>query len=178
MNRVILVNKNNRKIGEMEKMEAHQKGLLHRAFSIFVFNNNKQLLLQQRNPKKYHSGGLWTNTVCSHPAPGEKYSQAVHRRLMEEMGFDCSLKKLGCFIYKAKFNNGLTEHEYDCIFAGKYNGHCKPNSEEISDFCWLSLNEIQVDIKNNPDNYTFWFKNIFLNSNSFSLLQKFLKKGY
>lgn len=175
MNKVILVDKNNRKIGEMEKLEAHQKGLLHRAFSIFVFNKNNELLLQQRNPKKYHSGGLWTNTVCSHPAPGETYNAAVHRRLQEEMGFDCTLIKLGCFIYRATFQNGLTENEYDCIFAGKYDGNINPDPTEISDYCWFSLEEISKNIKNDPEKYTFWFKKILSDKETLHLLQNYLK---
>ncbi|OQB05699.1 MAG: Isopentenyl-diphosphate Delta-isomerase [bacterium ADurb.Bin212] len=175
MDKVILVNKNNRKIGEMEKLEAHQKGLLHRAFSIFVFNKDNELLLQQRNPKKYHSGGLWTNTVCSHPAPGETYNVAVHRRLKEEMGFDCTLVKLGCFIYRAAFPNGLIENEYDCIFAGKYDGVIEPNSEEISDHCWLNLEEISENIQDNPEKYTFWFKKILSDKETLHLLQNYLR---
>lgn len=175
MDKVILVDKKNRKIGEMEKLEAHQKGLLHRAFSIFVFNNENQLLLQRRNPQKYHSGGLWTNTVCSHPAPGESYITAVHRRLKEEMGFDCSPVKLGCFVYKAVFENGLTENEYDCIFAGRYDEEIKPDPTEIADSCWLSLEEVRIDIKNKPDQYTFWFKKIFEDKETFCLLQDYIK---
>lgn len=175
MDKVILVDKNNRKIGEMEKLEAHQKGLLHRAFSIFVFNDHGGLLMQQRNPKKYHSGGLWTNTVCSHPAPGENYFRAVHRRLVEEMGFDCPLKKLGCFIYKAKFDNGLTEHEYDCVFAGRFVGKIKPDPDEISNSCWLSLEDIRKDINNNPEKYTFWFKKILSDTETLRLLQDYIK---
>ncbi len=175
MNKVILVDKSNRKIGEMEKLEAHQKGLLHRAFSIFVFNNRNELLIQQRNPQKYHSGGLWTNTVCSHPAPGETYNVAVHRRLKEEAGFDCSLKKLGCFVYKTEFNNGLTEHEYDCVFAGRYDGTIEPDPIEISDYCWLDLKEICKNIKNDPEKYTFWFKKILSDTETLHLLQNYLK---
>lgn len=176
MDKVILVDKKNRKIGEMEKLEAHQKGLLHRAFSIFVFNNQNQLLLQQRNPRKYHSGGLWTNTVCSHPSPGESYSKAIHRRLREEMGFDCPLEKLGCFIYKASFENGLTENEYDCVFAGRYEGRIGPDPAEITEFQWLNLETVNLDIKKRPEAYTFWFKKIFSDKNIFELIENYLNK--
>ncbi len=172
MNKVILVDKNNRKIGEMEKLEAHQKGLLHRAFSIFIFNVKGQLLLQKRNSKKYHSGGLWTNTVCSHPMPSESYPQAVHRRLKEEMGFDCSVKKIGCFIYKAEFDNGLTEHEYDCVYKGIYNNSPSPDPEEIDDTRWDIIENIQSDITLNPNNYTFWFKKILNDNRIVNLLKK------
>lgn len=174
MDKVILVDKNNRKIGEMEKLEAHQKGLLHRAFSIFVFNDKNELLIQQRNPTKYHSGGLWTNTVCSHPSPGESYTKATSRRLQEEMGFDCPLIKLGCFVYKAEFDNGLTENEYDCIFAGRYNGEIDPNRDEVSDYKWISLKQIEGDILDNPRKYTFWFKRIFSHQGTSNLLKKFV----
>ena len=145
---VVLVDKNNRKIGVAEKLQAHKDGQLHRAFSVFVFNKNNELLVQKRNSNKYHSGGLWSNTVCSHPKPGETYLAAAHRRLEEEMGFNCPLKKISCFIYKASFANGLTEHEYDCVFIGKYDGVIHPDPEEIEDYKWISLQNLKADIKN------------------------------
>ncbi len=175
MTQVILVDKNNRKIGEMEKLEAHQKGLLHRAFSVFIFNSGKELLLQKRNSSKYHSGGLWTNTVCSHPMPGESYLQAVHRRLQEEMGFDCPVKKIGNFIYKAEFDDGLIEHEYDCVYTGIYNGIPLPNQEEIEDIRWMNIKNIQSDIALNPNIYTYWFKKILGDKN---LVQLFNNTTY
>jgi len=156
--KVILVDENNRKIGEEEKIKAHKDGKLHRAFSIFVFNHRGELLIQQRAKEKYHCGGLWANTCCSHPKPGEICSRAIHRRLKEEMGFDCKLKKLFCFTYKAKFENGLSENEYDCVFFGNFSGKPKPNSEEVSKHKWISIKELREDIKKNPNKYAIWFK--------------------
>lgn len=160
MNKVILVNNKNEIIGTEEKLKAHKEGLLHRAFSIFIFNDKNELMLQRRALEKYHNGGIWTNTVCSHPQPEETYQQAVHRRLKEEMRFDCELKKKSCFIYKAKFDNGLTEHEYDCVFVGNYNNEPKLNPEEAMDWKWISLPNLKNEIKINPKNYTFWMKEI------------------
>ena len=119
---VVLVNEKDEAIGTMEKMAAHEKALLHRAFSVFVFNKNGDLLMQQRAHSKYHSGGLWTNTCCSHPRPGEHVADAANRRLQEEMGFTTSLNKAFDFTYKAAFDNGLTEHEFDHVFIGIYEG--------------------------------------------------------
>ncbi len=155
---IILVNKHNRKIGVAEKIKTHQKGWLHRAFSIFVFNSKRELLIQQRAKSKYHSGGIWANTVCSHPRPNETYQQAIHRRLQEEMGFDCPLKKLFCFIYKAEFTNGLIENEYDCVFIGKYNGPLKANPKEVMNYKWISLIDLKKDIKRYPNKYSIWLK--------------------
>ncbi len=161
MEKVILVDKNNKELGFEEKLEAHKKGLLHRAFSIFVFNQNGELLLQQRDKNKYHSGGLWTNTVCSHPKPDESYEKAVHRRLKEEMGFDCELKKVGCFTYRAEFDNGLTENEYDCVFMGIYDSKdIYPDKKEVEDYKWIKAEELIVDTKKHPKKYTPWFKEI------------------
>jgi isopentenyl-diphosphate delta-isomerase len=156
--KVVLVDKNNRKIGVEEKIKAHKEGKLHRAFSIFVFNSKRELMLQQRAKIKYHSGGLWTNTVCSHPKPNENYQQAVHRRLKEEMGFNCKLKKLFCFIYCVRFQNGLIENEYDCIFIGNFNGKPKPNPKEVMDYKWVSIKKLKEDIIKNPNRYTAWLK--------------------
>jgi len=154
---VILVDKRNRKIGVEEKIKAHKQGRLHRAFSIFVFNSKNELLIQQRAKTKYHSGGLWTNTCCSHPRPNETYNQAVHRRLKQEMGFDCKLKKVFCFIYKADFSN-LIENEYDCVFIGKSNKQPKPNPNEIMNYKWISLENLKKDIKKHPKKYSVWLK--------------------
>lgn len=155
---VILVDKNNRKIGIEEKMKAHREGKLHRAFSIFIFNSKGESLIQQRAVTKYHSGGLWSNTVCSHPKPDESYEQAVHRRLKEEMGFDCKLKKLFCFIYKTSFQSGLIENEYDCVFIGKFDGKPKPDTREIMDYKWVPTEELRQDITKNPEKYSVWSK--------------------
>lgn len=156
--KVILVDNRNRKTGVEEKIKAHEEGKLHRTFSIFVFNKMGELLLQQRAKTKYHSAGLWTNTVCSHPKLGETYYQATNRRLKEEMGFDCALKKKFCFIYKTKFGNGLTEHEYDCIFTGEFDGIPKPEPEEVVGYRWISPKELNEDIKKTPEKYTVWLK--------------------
>ena len=160
---VILVDENDQEIGTMEKQEAHEKGLLHRAFSVFVFNENKKLLLQQRALTKYHSAGLWTNTCCSHPRIGETIEQAAHRRLMEEMGFDCELSTKTSFIYKAAFENGLTEHEFDHVLVGSFNGEINFNPTEVKKFKWINLEELQIDLLQNNQNYTAWFKIIFDN---------------
>ncbi|MDX2190488.1 MAG: isopentenyl-diphosphate Delta-isomerase [Bacteroidota bacterium] len=161
MEEVILVDTNDNQLGVMEKLEAHQKSLLHRAFSVFVFNDRDELLLQQRNPNKYHSGGLWTNTCCGHPRPNETVEAAASRRLFEEMGFTTELQKQFSFIYKTQFANGLTEHELDYVFFGKFNGIFTPNPSEVSGIRYHTLNDIEKDIQSNPDNYTSWFKICF-----------------
>lgn len=158
---VVLVNENDEKIGLMPKQEAHEKALLHRAFSVFVFNENNELMLQQRALDKYHSPGLWTNTCCSHQRDGETNIEAGKRRLQEEMGFATDLKETISFIYKAPFDNGLTEHEYDHILVGSFNGKPKINPEEVADWKWMSLEDVKSDIKKNPSIYTEWFKIIF-----------------
>jgi len=155
---VILVNKKDLPLGTMEKIEAHERGELHRAFSVFVFNPQGQLMLQKRADDKYHSPGLWTNTVCSHPRTGEKTIEAAHRRLMEEMGFDCELEEAFSFIYKAHVGDGLIEHEYDHVFIGTTDKTPKPNPEEVSDWKYVWMGELYTDIENNPQNYTEWFK--------------------
>ncbi len=147
--KVILIDKNNKKIGIEEKIKAHKKGKLHRSFSIFVFNSNEELLLQKRAKTKYHSGGLWSNTACSHPRPKENLGKAVHRRLKEEMGFDCKLKKAFCFNYKTKFSNGLIENEHDCVFIGEFNGKPKPNKREVEDYKWVTPDEL-LDLDHIP----------------------------
>lgn len=153
---VVLVNKNNRKIGVEEKIRVHQEGKLHRAFSIFIFNSKGELLIQQRAKSKYHSGGLWSNTVCSHPKPSETYYQSTHRRLQEEMGFDCKLKKIFHFIYRANLNDGLIENEFDSVFIGKYDKNPNPNLDEVMDYRWISIKKLKADIKANPNKYTIW----------------------
>ena len=158
---VILVDKDNNKIGLMPKMEAHKKALLHRAFSVFVFNDAGELMLQQRAAEKYHSPLLWTNTCCSHQRDGETNLEAGKRRLQEEMGFQCKLEEVFSFIYKAPFDNGLTEHELDHVMVGKYNGLPKINKEEVQDYKWMTLEEVKVDMELNPSIYTAWFQIIF-----------------
>jgi len=154
---VVLVDVNDNQIGIEEKMKAHQKGVLHRAFSIFVFNKKSELLLHKRASGKYHSGGLWTNTCCSHPRPDEGLKNAIHRRLQEEMGFDTVLNKKFDFIYKATVGD-LTEHEFDHVFFGVYEGDIKPDPEEVEDIKWMTISDLQNDMKSNPEKYTAWFR--------------------
>ena len=158
---VILVNEKDEKIGLMPKQEAHEKGVLHRAFSVFIFNGQNELLLQQRALHKYHSPGLWTNTCCSHQRDGESSVEAGKRRLFEEMGFDADLKETTSFIYKAPFDNGLTEHELDHILVGNFEGIPNINKHEVASWKWMDLEEVKSDIQNNPDIYSAWFKIIF-----------------
>ena len=159
--KVILVDENDNQVGVMPKLEAHQKGLLHRAFSVFIFNSKYELLLQKRASSKYHSGGLWTNTCCSHPREGEEILDAAKRRLIEEMGIDTSLRKVHDFIYKAELDNDLTEHEFDHVFYGIYNEDPIINEDEADDFKWIDMDSLNEDIKQNGDNYTIWFKIAF-----------------
>lgn len=158
---VILVDENDSALGAMEKFEAHKKGLLHRAFSIFIFNTQGELLLQKRAKKKYHSGGLWTNTCCSHPYPGEEIKAAAERRLKEEMGISCKLIFAFHFLYKASLDNGFTEHEFDHVFYGISDEPPNLNSSEVEDFKYKNLNKIRLDIETSPSIYTSWFRVCF-----------------
>jgi len=154
---VILVNEHDEPMGVMEKMEAHRKAVLHRAFSIFIFNNKGEMLLQQRALGKYHSGGLWTNACCSHPAPGEDTLDAATRRLQEEMGFTTSLEKIFDFVYQCEFEHGLTEYEFDHVFVGIYEGKMLPDPAEVKDYCYKSIEEINATLLSHPQKYTAWF---------------------
>mgnify|MGYP003658742840 FL=1 len=154
---VILVDQSDNQIGIMEKLEAHEKGLLHRAFSVFIFNQHNQMMIHQRALNKYHSPGLWTNACCSHQQPGESNEQAAHRRLFEEMGFDCELEKQFEFTYRAEFSNGLIEHEYDHVFVGQYSAKPQPNPSEVNDWKWININDLEEDTLENPEKYTPWF---------------------
>ena len=154
---VILVDENDNSIGASEKMEAHIGGILHRAFSIFIFNNKGEMLLQQRSLNKYHSAGLWTNACCSHPFPGEQTSDAALRRLDEELGFETAIEKIFDFVYKANFDNGLIEHEFDHVFVGEYNGVIDFNKGEVMNICYKSIPEIRLSLQTNPGKYTAWF---------------------
>lgn len=158
MSEVILVDENDKKVGTEEKIRVHKEGKLHRAFSIFVFNSEGKLLLQKRAKSKYHSGGLWSNTCCSHPKPNESLEKAIHKRLKTEMGFDCELEEIFNFIYSAEFENGLSESEYDHVFKGEFNGKPDPNPNEAEDWKWISLEELKKDMERNPDKYTYWFR--------------------
>ena len=158
---VILVNESDETIGVMDKMEAHRKGELHRAFSVFIFNSKGEMLLQQRAMNKYHSGGLWTNACCSHPGPGEETKEAANRRLKEEMGFETDLKKIFDFVYRSEFENGLIEHEFDHIFVGEFERDIVMNREEVKDFCYKKLDEIRDSLAMQPQKYTAWFQLAF-----------------
>ncbi len=158
---VILVNEKDEKIGLMPKQEAHEKAVLHRAFSVFIFNDANELMLQQRALHKYHSPGLWSNTCCSHQRDGENSIEAGKRRLYEEMGFTTELKETTSFIYKAPFDNGLTEHEFDHVLVGTYNNIPLFNKEEVASWKWMSLEAVQNDIECVPEKYSAWFKIIF-----------------
>lgn len=159
--KVILVDVNDNPIGLMNKLEAHEKALLHRAFSVFILNEKKELMLQQRAHHKYHSPLLWTNTCCSHQRENETNIQAGTRRLHEEMGFVTELKEMFHFIYKAPFDNGLTEHELDHVMIGYYNDVPVINDDEVESWKWMKIEDIKNDMITNPDIYTVWFKIIF-----------------
>lgn len=155
---IILVDDKDNQIGTGEKMAVHKAGKLHRAFSIFVFNSQRELMLQKRASGKYHCGGLWTNTCCSHPRPNENLIEATKRRLQEEMGFGCDLEEVLSFIYKVKFDNGLVEHEFDHVLVGKFDSEPEINPDEVEDWRWIKMEDLFKDIKLNPDNYTPWFR--------------------
>ncbi|MCC6182398.1 MAG: isopentenyl-diphosphate Delta-isomerase [Bacteroidia bacterium] len=155
---VILVDEQDNEIGVMEKMQAHKEGVLHRAFSIFIFNSKNELLLQQRALSKYHSAGLWTNTCCSHPRPNETIKDAAARRLFEEMGLTSDLTIKTHFIYKSTFENGLTEHEFDYVLIGYTQAVPVINPEEVHNYKWKDIASIKKDLVENPQHYTAWFK--------------------
>ena len=158
---VILVDSSNSEIGTMEKMEAHKKGELHRAFSIFVFNDKGEMLIHQRADEKYHCGGLWTNAVCSHPRPGEKQIDALTRKMDQEMGFYSEVEKVFDFKYRAELENGLIEHEYDEVYFAIYNGDFNPNPEEVKAYRFALIEDIRREIAEKPELFTPWFKMIF-----------------
>jgi isopentenyl-diphosphate delta-isomerase len=158
MEHVVLVDNNDNPIGTMEKLEAHQKAVLHRAFSILLFNSKGELLLQKRAAGKYHSGLLWTNTCCSHPLPDESMEQATKRKLLQEMGIEVELEFAYKFIYKAELDKNLIEHEYDYVFIGQYDGDPTINPDEVDDWKYINLIKLKEDIRDNPDQYTAWFK--------------------
>ena len=158
---VILVDENDTPLGIMEKMEAHEKGLLHRAFSVFIFNNEGEILMQQRALDKYHSAGLWTNSCCSHPFPGEDTLDAANRRLQEELGLEADLTFVFKFQYKAAFDNALTEHEIDHVFIGNSDQLPRLNTAEVADFKYMTVEDLITDLASNQQNYTAWFQIIF-----------------
>ena len=158
---VILVNSEDQKIGLMPKLEAHKRGILHRAFSVLIFNKKGELLIQQRALNKYHTPGLWSNTCCSHQIDGETNIEAGKRRLFEEMGFEVELFNFDSFIYNAYFENGLIEYEFDHILVGIFEGTPLINKNEVNDFKWITFDKLQKEIYSSPQNYTVWFRIIF-----------------
>lgn len=158
MEKLILVDRRDRQVGTMEKLEAHRKGLLHRCFSIFIINDENQTLLQRRALDKYHSGGLWSNACCGHQRPGEKTKTAAERRLAEEFGFKSDLREIHSFLYRTKFQNGLTEHEFDHVLAGRFEGTPQPDPKEILEWKWVKLEELKKGIAASPQTYTYWLK--------------------
>ena len=155
---VTLVDENDEDKGSCEKIEAHMTGTLHRAFSVFVFNSQGELLLQKRAKSKYHSKGLWSNTCCGHPRPGESTEAAAHRRLAEEMGFDCPLEEVFHFVYYTNLEDGLCEHEFNHVFIGRSEPEPRLDFDEAEDWKWTDIARLQNDIEDNPDNFTYWFR--------------------
>ncbi|MFL6283804.1 MAG: isopentenyl-diphosphate Delta-isomerase [Pyrinomonadaceae bacterium] len=155
---LILVDAHDRELGVKEKMEAHVEGALHRAFSVFVFDSEKRLLLQKRARTKYHSGGLWSNTACGHPRPGETTLAAARRRLHEEMGFDCELREAFEFLYRAELDGALIEHEYDHVLVGTHEGDPAPDPSEVEDWRWLTMDELRRRLSDEPQSYSYWLK--------------------
>lgn len=172
MEQVVLVTENDEQIGTAEKLLAHQRNLLHRAFSIFIHNGNGEVLLQKRALTKYHSGGLWTNTCCSHPRPGEDLVAAGKRRLQEEMGFSSELVAKFFFVYQADLDNNLSEHELDHVLVGEFNGQFAPNPEEASEVKWITIQELITDVTENPNNYTIWLQ-IIIKQHTKNFIQAF-----
>lgn len=158
MDHVILVDDQDRETGTMEKMAAHREGLLHRAFSVLLFNSKGEILLQKRAGSKYHSGGLWTNTCCSHPLPNEPILEGVRRKLKQEMGIDNRPEFAYKFIYHVALDHGLTEHEYDHVFIGTFDGEPEINEHEVEDWKFMDMAALRSDMQQNPDNYTHWFR--------------------
>ncbi len=159
--RVVLVDSDDRPVGEMDKLQAHREGVLHRAISVFVFNSEGELLLQRRAPGKYHSGGLWTNTCCSHPRPGEPVSKAATRRLQEEMGMACDLEPRFAFVYRSELDGGLVEHEFDHVFVGTSDSEPVPDPAEVSEWRYASPEAIRHELEERPDRFTTWFRLCF-----------------
>lgn len=155
---IVTVDEMDREVGAIEKIKAHKEAVLHRAFSVIVRNSKGEILLQQRYHGKYHSPSLWTNTCCSHQRVGETLEQSIHRRMKEEMGFDCDVREVFHFLYKAEFDNQLTEHEIDHVFIGEYDGVVNPDPMEVENIRWMTVDALRQDMKENPDQYTVWFQ--------------------
>jgi isopentenyl-diphosphate delta-isomerase len=173
MEQVILVDEQDRQVGIGEKISTHRQGLLHRAFSLWVINSKGSILLQQRALSKYHCGGIWANACCGHPRPGEELMSAMHRRLQEEMGFDCDFEEKISFIYKVDFENGLNEHEFLHVSLGVWDGTPKPNPDEVMNHKWLSVKDLEDEISRQPEKYAYWFRIAFEKLRPF-LVSRFL----
>jgi isopentenyl-diphosphate delta-isomerase len=158
MERVILVDENDRALGVLEKQRAHEEGKLHRAFSIFIFDAKGRMLLQKRSGTKYHSGGLWSNACCGHPRPGEETHAAARRRLFEEMSLNCELREAFTFLYRVSFDNNLTEHELDHVLIGECEDVPAPDPAEVEDWKWLTLPDLQNEMRERPEDFTYWLK--------------------
>jgi isopentenyl-diphosphate delta-isomerase len=167
---LIVVDALDREVGVKEKMQAHVEGTLHRAFSVFVFDSEKRLLLQKRASTKYHSAGLWSNTACGHPRPGETTPSAARRRLREEMGFDCELRRAFGFVYRAVFDNRLVEHEYDHVFVGSFDGVPMPEELEVEAWRWINVKQLRRDLDECPGEYSYWL-NVVFNLREWGLLE-------
>ena len=155
---ILTVDEQDRETGYMEKMEVHKKGILHRAFSVMIFNNEGEVLLQRRAKGKYHSPGLWTNSCCSHQKEGETLAEAVSRRIREELGITCGCREVFKFKYFVEFDNGLIEHEIDHVFIGQYSGNVFPKKDEVEEVCWISLDKLNKEMMEHPEDFTYWFK--------------------
>lgn len=162
-NEVVLVDESDNVLGTMEKLRAHKEGVLHRAFSVIIFNAKGEMLIHKRASHKYHCGGLWTNACCSHPRLNEDPKRGAERRLKEEMGFTTNVDFIGSFIYKVNFDNGLTEHEFDHMFCGHFDEYPVPNKDEVEAWKYVSVDQLLKDVENRPECYTFWFKDILKN---------------
>jgi isopentenyl-diphosphate delta-isomerase len=171
---LILVDAEDRELGVGEKLQTHLEGALHRAFSIFVFDSEKRLLLQKRARAKYHSGGLWSNTACGHPRPGEATITAAHRRLREEMGFDCELQQAFGFLYRQELDNRLVEHEYDHVFVGEFNGEPLPDATEVEAWRWLSMKQLRRSLHERPREYSCWLS-VAVNRREWGLLNAVMR---
>lgn len=156
--RVILVDAEDNAIGTADKLEAHRAGRLHRAFSVFIFNDRGEMLLQQRAEGKYHSGGLWSNACCSHPGPGEAVESAARWRLQEEMGFTCPIEHVSEMVYRTDVGGGLIEYEYDHLFVGRWNGRPAPDPAEVADWRWVAMEELEAEVARHPRRFTYWFR--------------------
>jgi isopentenyl-diphosphate delta-isomerase len=173
---LILVDAQDRELGVKEKLQAHVEGALHRAFSVFVFDREGRLLLQKRAREKYHSAGLWSNTACGHPRPGETTLAAARRRLREEMGFDCELRRAFGFVYRKEFDNRLVEHEYDHVFVGRFDGAPAPDASEVEAWRWLSMERLRGDLSERPQEYSYWLS-VAVNREEWKSLDEIIRFG-